>query len=202
MVILDVNHPDVLDFIEAKVKEEKKAWALIDAGYGGAIDGDAYTSIFFQNANHSVRVNDEFMQAAEEGTDYWTKTIKDDQPLDKISAREVLHKIAEGTHLCGDPGVQYDTIINDWHTCLATDRIYASNPCSEYMFLNNTACNLASLNLMKFRNDDGSFNAKLFDRAVRVFITAMEILVDNASYPTEAMSRNSHLYRTLRARVC
>jgi len=197
MVILDVNHPDILDFIEAKVKEEKKAWALIDAGYNGAIDGDAYTSIFFQNANHSVRVNDEFMLAAVAGEDYYTRAIKDNSQMDKMSAREVLRKIAEGTHVCGDPGVQYDTVINDWHTCAVTDRIYASNPCSEYMFLNDTACNLASLNLMKFRNDDGSFNAKLFDKAVRVFITAMEILVDNASYPTEPMARNSHLYRTL-----
>ncbi len=197
MVILNIDHPDVVDFIEAKVKEEKKAWALIDAGYDGAIDGEAYTSIFFQNANHSVRVTDEFMRAAEKGDDYWTKTVKDGRPLEKLSAREVLRKIATGTHLCGDPGLQYDSIINDWHTCIATDRIYASNPCSEYMFLNDTACNLSSLNLMKFRNEDCSFNAKLFDQAVRVFITAMEIIVDNASYPTEAMARNSHLYRTL-----
>jgi len=197
MVILNVDHPDIVDFIEAKVKEEKKAWALIDAGYNGAIDGEAYTSIFFQNANHSVRVTDEFMQAAENDGYYWTKAIKDGRPMEKLSAREMLKNISTSTHLCGDPGLQYDTIINDWHTCAKTDRIYASNPCSEYMFLNNTACNLASLNLMKFRNEDGSFNAKLFDRAVRIFITAMDIIVDNASYPTEAMARNSHLYRTL-----
>ncbi len=197
MVILNVDHPDIIDFIEAKAKEEKKAWALIDAGYDGAIDGEAYTSIFFQNANHSVRVTDEFMQAAVNDDYYWTKKIKDGQPLEKLSAKEVLKKIAVSTHLCGDPGLQYDSIINDWHTCANTDRIYASNPCSEYMFLNDTACNLASLNLMKFRNEDGSFNAKLFEKAVRIFITAMEIIVDNASYPTEAMARNSHLYRTL-----
>ncbi len=197
MVILNVDHPDIVDFIEAKVKEEKKAWALIDAGYDGAIDGEAYTSIFFQNANHSVRVTDDFMQAVVKDDYYWTKKIKDGSPMEKLSAKEVLKKIATATHLCGDPGLQYDSIINDWHTCANTDRIYASNPCSEYMFLNNTACNLASLNLMKFRNEDGSFNAKLFDRAVRIFITAMEIIVDNASYPTEAMARNSHLYRTL-----
>lgn len=197
MVILNVDHPDIVDFIEAKVKEEKKAWALIDAGYDAAIDGEAYTSIFFQNANHSVRVTDEFMQAAENDGYYWTKSIKDGRPMEKLSAKEMLKNISASTHLCGDPGLQYDTIINDWHTCAKTDRIYASNPCSEYMFLNDTACNLASLNLMKFRNDDGSFNAKLFDHAVRVFITAMEIIVDNASYPTEAMAKNSHLYRTL-----
>lgn len=197
MVILNVDHPDILDFIEAKVKEEKKAWALIDAGYDGAIDGEAYTSIFFQNANHSVRVTDEFMQAVINDDYYWTKKVTDGQPMEKLSAKEILKKIAIGTHICGDPGLQYDTTINDWHTCANTDRIYASNPCSEYMFLNDTACNLASLNLMKFRNEDGSFNAKLFDQAVRIFITAMEIIVDNASYPTEAMARNSHLYRTL-----
>jgi len=197
MVILNVEHPDVIDFIEAKVKEEKKAWTLIDAGYDGAIDGEAYTSIFFQNANHSVRVTDEFMQAVEHDGEFYTKSVLDGQPVETYRARDMLRKISEGTHICGDPGLQYDTTINAWHTCSATDRIHASNPCSEYMFLNNTACNLASLNLMRFRNKDGSFAMEEFVQAVRVFITAMEILVDNASYPTHAMSYNSHLYRTL-----
>ncbi len=197
MVILNIEHPDILDFIESKVKEEKKAWALIDSGYDGAIDGEAYTSIFFQNANHSIRITDEFMQAVIENKDFTTKNVVDGTEATKYNAKELLRKISESTHICGDPGVQYDTIINDWHTCLNTDRIHASNPCSEYMFLNDTACNLASLNLMKFKKDDGTFDIKGFEKAVRVFTTAMDIIIDNASYPTEVMARNSHLYRTL-----
>ncbi len=197
MVILNVDHPDIMEFIESKVKEEKKAWALIDAGYDGAIDGEAYTSVFFQNANHSVRVTDDFMKAVEEDKEWHTRAVTTGEIINTYRARDILYKIAEGTYICGDPGIQYDTTINEWHTCAQTDRIYASNPCSEYMFLNDTACNLASLNLLKFRKADGSFDVKAFQRAVRVFITAMEIIVDNASYPTAEIARRSHLYRTL-----
>ncbi len=197
MVILNVEHPDIMEFIESKVKEEKKAWALIDAGYDGAIDGEAYTSVFFQNANHSVRVTDDFMKAVEEDKEWHTRAVTTGEIINTYRARDILYKIAEGTYICGDPGIQYDTTINEWHTCAQTDRIYASNPCSEYMFLNDTACNLASLNLLKFRKADGSFDVRAFQRAVRVFITAMEIIVDNASYPTSEIARRSHLYRTL-----
>ncbi len=197
MVILDVDHPDIMEFIESKVKEEKKAWALIDAGYDGAIDGEAYTSVFFQNANHSVRVTDEFMQAVLKDKEWQTRSVTTGEVVGTYKARDILYKIAEGTYICGDPGLQYDTTINKWHTCANTDKIHASNPCSEYMFLNDTACNLASLNLLKFRKDDGSFDVKAFQQAVRVFITAMEIIVDNASYPTDKIAYRSHLYRTL-----
>lgn len=197
MVMLDVSHPDIIDFIEAKVKEEKKAWTLIDAGYDGAIDGEAYGSIFFQNANHSVRVTDEFMQAVKEDKNYNTYAIRTKEIVASIPARDIFYKIAEGTHICGDPGLQYDSTINEWHTCSNTGRINASNPCSEYMFLNDTACNLASLNLLKFRKKDGSFDTKSFVSAAKIFITAMEIIIDNASYPTEVMAKNSHIFRTL-----
>src|SRR6202171_5530318 len=183
MVILNIDHPDIVEFIECKMREEKKAHVLIGQGYDSGIDGEAYSSLFFQNANHSVRVTDEFMRAAEEDRDWWTRNVTDGQPADKLSAKDLLLKIADSTWHCGDPGMQYDTTVNRWHTCKKTDRINASNPCSEYMFLDDTACNLASLNLMKYRSSNGQFDVEAFRHAVDVTVTAQEILVDNASYP-------------------
>jgi ribonucleoside-diphosphate reductase alpha chain len=197
MVILNIDHPDIVEFIECKTKEERKAHVLIQQGYDSSIDGEAYSSIFFQNANHSVRVTDDYMRAAENDKDWWTKNVADGQPAEKLSAKELLHKIAESTWQCGDPGMQYDTTVNRWHTCKNTARINASNPCSEYMFLDDTACNLASLNLMKYLGASGQFDVESFRRAVDVTITAQEILVDNASYPTEKIAVNSHNYRPL-----
>jgi len=197
MVILNIDHPDIVEFIECKMKEEKKAHVLIEQGYDSAIDGDAYSSIFFQNANHSVRVTDEFMRAAEQDKDWWTKNVADGQPVEKLRAKELLAKISESTWQCGDPGMQYDTTVNRWHTCKNTARINASNPCSEYMFLDDTACNLASLNLMKYVNSSGQFDVPAFKHAVDVTITAQEILVDNASYPTPKIEKNSHDFRPL-----
>ena len=197
MVILNVDHPDIVEFIECKRKEERKAHVLIEQGYDSAIDGDAYSSIFFQNANHSVRVSDDFMRAAAEDKDWWTKNVIDGQPAEKLRARDLLFKIADSTWHCGDPGMQYDTTVNRWHTSKNTARINASNPCSEYMFLDDTACNLASLNLMKFVNSGGQFDVSAFKHAVDITITAQEILVDNASYPTPQIAENSHNFRPL-----
>jgi ribonucleoside-diphosphate reductase alpha chain len=197
MVILNVDHPDILDFIKSKFKEERKAHVLIEQGYDSSIDGEAYSSVFFQNANHSVRVTDDFMRAIEEDRDWWTRNIADGKPADKYRARDLMHLMADSAWHCGDPGMQFDSTINRWHTCKSTDRIYASNPCSEYMFLDDTACNLASLNLLKFLGSNGQFDTEGFRHAVDVTITAQEILVDNASYPTERISRNSHDYRPL-----
>ena len=197
MVILDVNHPDVVEFIESKAHEEKKAWALIEQGYDPSFTGEAYGSVFFQNANHSVRVTDDFMRAVERDADWTTFEVSDGQPAGTYKARDIFRKMADAAHLCGDPGIQYDSTINDWHTSANTDRIYASNPCSEYMFLNDTACNLASLNLMKFVDADGEFDVDAFRFAAKVTITAQEILVDNASYPTQKIEENSHRYRPL-----
>ncbi len=197
MVILNVDHPDIVEFIECKYKEETKAHALIRAGYDSAIDGEAYTSIFFQNANHSVRVSDDFMRAVEQDKDWWTKNVIDGQPADKLRARDLIYKMAESTWHCGDPGMQFDTTVNRWHTCKTTARINASNPCSEYMFLDDTACNLASLNLMKFVNSSGQFDVAAYQHAVDVTITAQEILVDFASYPTPRIAENSHNFRPL-----
>jgi ribonucleoside-diphosphate reductase alpha chain len=197
MVILNIDHPDIVEFIECKMKEERKAHVLIEQGYDSAIDGDAYSSIFFQNANHSVRVTDDFMRAAEEDSDWWTRNISDGQPADKLRARDLLFKVADSTWRCGDPGMQYDTTINRWHTSKNTARINASNPCSEYMFLDDTACNLASLNLMKYFGRNGQFDVEAFKHAVDVTITAQEILVDNASYPTPKIAENSHAFRPL-----
>jgi ribonucleoside-diphosphate reductase alpha chain len=179
------------------VEEEKKAWALMDAGYDGSFGGEAYNSIFFQNSNNSVRVSNEFMRAVEEDGEWTTHAVTDGRPMDTYRARELMRKIAEGTHVCGDPGMQFDTTINDWHTCKATDRIHASNPCSEYMFLDNSACNLASLNLMKFRTPEGEFDTEAFRYACRIMILAMEIIVGNSSYPREEIEKNSHLFRPL-----
>jgi ribonucleoside-diphosphate reductase alpha chain len=197
MVILNVDHPDIVEFIESKMKEERKAHVLIEQGYDPAIDGEAYSSVYFQNANHSVRVTDEFMRAVEDDRDWWTRNVNDGKPSEKFRARDLLQMMADSAWHCGDPGMQYDSTINRWHTCKATDRIYASNPCSEYMFLDDTACNLASLNLLKFLGSNGQFDTDGFRHAVDVTITAQEIVVDNASYPTERIARNSHDYRPL-----
>src|SRR6202158_3522790 len=197
MVILNVDHPDIVEFIECKMKEERKEHVLIAQGYDSGIDGDAYSSIFFQNANHSVRVTDDFMRAAEEDRDWWTRNVTDGQPADKLRARDLLAKVADSTWHCGDPGMQYDTTVNRWHTCKNTARINASNPCSEYMFLDDTACNLASLNLMKYRSSNGQFDVEAFRHAVDVTVTAQEILVDNASYPNDKIKENSHEFRPL-----
>src|SRR5882757_2279431 len=198
MVILNVEHPDIIDFIECKAKEEAKAWALIDIGYDGSSpDSEAYSSIFFQNANNSVRVTDEFMNAVERDGEFSTRAVKDGHVMKTWKARNLLHRLSEATWQCGDPGMQFDTIINKWHTSKNTDRINASNPCSEYMFLDDSACNLSSLNLMKFLKSNGEFDVPAYRHAVDVMITAQEILVDNAGYPTEAIARNSHDYRPL-----
>jgi ribonucleoside-diphosphate reductase alpha chain len=198
MAILNVDHPDIQDFIECKAKEEAKAFTLIKAGYDGSgPDSEAYSSIFFQNANNSVRVSDEFMRAYESDGEFTTYTVKGHEPVAAYKARDIMRKIAEATWLCGDPGMQFDTTINRWHTSKNTARINASNPCSEYMFLDNSACNLASFNLMKYVTPAGSFDIPAYRHSISVVITAMEILVDNSGYPTEAIARNSHDYRPL-----
>jgi len=198
MAILNVDHPDIVDFIECKASEEAKAHTLIKAGYDGSgPDSEAFSSIFFQNANNSVRVSDEFMRAYENDGDFTTYTVKDREPVATYKARDIMRKIAEATWLCGDPGMQFDTTINRWHTSKNTARINASNPCSEYMFLDNSACNLASFNLMKYVTPSGVFDISAYRHSISVVITAMEILVDNSGYPTEAIARNSHDYRPL-----
>jgi len=190
-------HGDIQEFIEAKMKEERKAWALIEQGYDGSYNGDAYGSVMYQNENLSVRVSDAFMEAAESGNEWWTRCVTTGQQLEKKDASTLLQKIAEGTWVCGDPGMQYDGAIQRWHTCKGTEPIHSTNPCSEYVFLNNTACNLSSLNLMKFKREDGVFDVDAFRAAVQIFVTAQEILVDNASYPTPQITENSHIFRTL-----
>jgi ribonucleoside-diphosphate reductase alpha chain len=197
MVILNIDHPDVVDFIDCKAREEKKAWTLIDAGYDGSFNGEAYSSIFFQNSNNSVRVPDEYMKAVLEDREWRTRAVRGGEVVDTHRARDLMKRLTEAAWVCGDPGMQFDTTINAWHTCPNSGRINASNPCSEYMFLDDTACNLASLNLMKFRGEDGEFDVAAFRHAVRVMILAQEIIVDNASYPTPAIERNSHDYRPL-----
>ena len=198
MVILNAEHPDIEEFINCKVAEEKKAWALIDAGYDGSFTGPAYASVFFQNSNNSVRVTDEFMRAVLDDGEWRTRRVLPPHDvMDTYKARDLMKQIAEATWICGDPGMQFDTTVNDWHTCPNTARINASNPCSEYMFLDDSACNLASINLMKFVTAEGEFDAEAFTKACEVFITAQEILVDNASYPTVPIGRNSHDYRPL-----
>jgi ribonucleoside-diphosphate reductase alpha chain len=197
MVILNADHPDIEEFINCKVEEEKKAWALIDAGYDGSFTGPAYSSVFFQNSNNSVRVTDDFMRAVLDDSEWTTKAVRDGVPMQAYKARDLMRQIAEATYVCGDPGMQFDTTVNDWHTCPNTARINASNPCSEYMFLDDSACNLASINLMKFVRADGELDAVGFEAACRTMITAQEILVDNSSYPTPAIAKNSHEYRPL-----
>ena len=197
MQSLKVDHPDIRDFITCKTVEEKKAWALIEAGYCGEHNSEAYDSVMFQNSNLSVRITDEFLQAVEKDDSWNTYAVTTGKKLGAHSARELMQLIAEGTRICGDPGVQYHSTINRWHTCPNSGPINASNPCSEYMFVDDSACNLASLNLMKFRREDGSFDVAAFKKAVRLFIIAQEILVDNGSYPDKAITINSHLFRPL-----
>jgi ribonucleoside-diphosphate reductase alpha chain len=197
MVILNDSHPDVLEFIRCKANEEKKAWALIDSGYDGSFNGEAYSSVFFQNSNNSVRATDAFMKAVENDGDWTTRAIRDGRAMDTYKARTLFREIADAAHLCGDPGMQFHDTINAWHTCKNTAPIHASNPCSEYMFLDDTACNLASLNLMHFRNMEGEFDVESFKHACNVLILAQEILVDFAKYPTDRIARNSHAFRPL-----
>jgi ribonucleoside-diphosphate reductase alpha chain len=198
MVILNADHPDVEEFITCKVTEERKAWALIDAGYDGSFTGEAYGSIFFQNSNNSVRVTDDFMRAVLDGKEWHLRAVVDPERIVKtVQASELLRSMAEAAWQCGDPGVQYDTTINDWHTSANSGRINASNPCSEYMFLDDSACNLASLNLMKFLGEDGMFDVEAYRHAVHMTITAQEILVGNAAYPTPRIAENSEKYRPL-----
>ncbi len=202
MVVLNITHPDIEEFITCKAEEEKKAWTLMDAGYDGSIDGPAYSSIFFQNANNSVRVTDDFMRAVENDDEWATTEVTTGEPSVKYKARELFGKINDAAWQCGDPGMQYDTTTNRWHTCKNSGRINASNPCSEYMFLDDSACNLSSLNLMKFRKQNEltgqmEFDVKAFKKAAEVMITAMEIVIDRSSYPTPAIEQNSHLYRPL-----
>jgi ribonucleoside-diphosphate reductase alpha chain len=197
MQSLKVTHPDIKEFITCKAEEEKKAWALIEAGYSRDHNNEAYSSVMFQNSNLSVRVTDEFMQAVEKDADWSTYAVTTGKKLREYPARELMELIADGTRICGDPGLQYHSTINRWHTCPNSGQINASNPCSEYMFIDDSACNLASLNLMKFRRDDGSFDVVAFKKAVRIFIIAQEILVDNGSYPDKSIAVNSHLFRPL-----
>ena len=197
MVILDADHPDVVEFINCKVEEEKKAWTLIEAGYDASLDGPAYGSVFFQNANNSVRATDEFMQRVLDDGEWSTRFVTTGEVSETFRARDILRMIAEATHLCGDPGMQFDTTINNWHTCSNTGRISGSNPCSEYMHLDNSACNLASLNLLKFLRDDGVFDTESFRHTVDIMITAQDILVDNSSYPTEEITQNARDFREL-----
>jgi ribonucleoside-diphosphate reductase alpha chain len=197
MVILNADHPDIEKFVWCKAKEEKKAHTLIDAGYDASLDGDAYGSVFFQNANNSVRAADDFMQAVVDDGDWWTRTRLTFEKRDHYRARDLMGQIAEATHQCGDPGMQFDTTINKWHTSKNTARINASNPCSEYMFLDDSACNLASLNLMKFVGPDGVFDVEAYRHAIDTVTIAQEIIVDNAAYPTEKIAKNSHDFRPL-----
>lgn len=199
MQILNVTHPDIKEFITAKSEEEKKAWALIEQGYNGgfAVPGGAYDSVAFQNANLSVRATDEFMQAAVDGCSYETRRVSDGAACEQLDARAILRLIAEGTHLCGDPGMQFDTTINNWHTCPNSGRINASNPCSEYMHVDNSACNLSSLNLLRFLDDTGSFNCDAFQQAIRIMTVAQDIVVDRSSYPTKKIEQSAHNFRQL-----
>ena len=197
MQSLKCDHPDIMEFIQCKANEERKAWALIEEGYDGSFGGEAYNSIMFQNANLSVRVSDEFMNAVENDGPWTTRAVLTGEPVDTIKARAMLRTMAEATHICGDPGLQYDTTINRWHTCKNSGPINASNPCSEYMFLDDSACNLASINLMKFVTESGGFDVDRFKHVVRLMIISQDILVDNASYPTERIARNSHEFRPL-----
>ncbi|MFM8325366.1 MAG: vitamin B12-dependent ribonucleotide reductase, partial [Pirellulaceae bacterium] len=199
MQSIKVWHPDVLEFIECKHREEQKAHALIREGYESNFNGEAYSSVMFQNANLSVRVTDEFMEAVKKGQPWKTRWVSDNSSGEPpvYDAKTLMNRMAECAWHCGDPGVQYDTTINRWHTCPNSGRINASNPCSEYMFLDNTACNLSSINLLKFRRDNGGFDVDGFVAACRIFFIAQEILVDHASYPTDRIAYNSHRYRPL-----
>jgi ribonucleoside-diphosphate reductase alpha chain len=199
MVILNADHPDILEFVNCKAEEEKKAWALIESGYetGFNIPGGAYDSVQFQNANHSVRLTDEFMKAVEDDAEWTTRAVTDRRPLDSLPARDLWKAIAEAAWICGDPGLQFDTTIQDWNCVPNAGRINATNPCSEFVFVDDTACNLLSLNLMKFQDSEGQFDVEKFQRAVDICFTAQEILVSNASYPTPAIAKNSERLRPL-----
>lgn len=197
MQSMKITHPDIREFITCKTEEERKARALIEAGFGGEYNQDAYNSVMFQNSNLSVRLTDDFMESVEKDGSWWTKAVTTGENCEEHSARELMDLISEGTRVCGDPGVQYHTTINKWHTCPESEPINASNPCSEYMFIDDSACNLASLNLMKFRNEDGTFDIDGFRHAIRIFTIAQEILVDNGSYPEVKITENSHNYRPL-----
>ncbi|MBN1559154.1 vitamin B12-dependent ribonucleotide reductase [candidate division KSB1 bacterium] len=197
MVILDIDHPDIVEFINCKVIEEKKAWALIDAGYDGSFGGDAYSSVFFQNSNNSVRVSDEFMMSVQEDREWCTRAVTTGEVIDRHRSRDLMNMISEAAYICGDPGIQFHTTINDWHTCPNSAPINASNPCSEYMFIDDSACNLASLNLIKFIGADGAFDIEAFRRAVHILIVSQEIIVGNSSYPNDKITNNSHLFRPL-----
>src|SRR5205814_8071611 len=197
MVVLDVDHPDIVDFIWCKAREEEKAAALRDAGFDMRLDSDHFASIQYQNANNSVRVTDEFMERAERGEEWQTIARVTGKPVDTYNARDLLGQIAEAAWKCADPGVQYDTTINDWHTCPNSGRINASNPCSEYMHVDDSACNLASLNLMKFRRPDGTFDVEAFEHAVDVVFLAQEIVVGPSSYPTEEIGENARAFRQI-----
>src|SRR5580765_2019132 len=197
MVVLDVDHPDILEFVWCKAREEEKARVLEAAGYDMSLDSPDWSSIQYQNANNSVRVSDSFMEAAEAGAD-WNLTARvDGSVVETVNARELLRQIADAAWRCADPGVQYDTTINSWHTLPNTGRINASNPCSEYMSIDDSACNLASLNLMKFRREDGELDVEAFEHACDVVFLAQEILVGNSSYPTPEIERNAKAYRQL-----
>ncbi|MCI0405545.1 MAG: vitamin B12-dependent ribonucleotide reductase, partial [candidate division Zixibacteria bacterium] len=197
MVVLNVEHPDILEFVNCKSVEEQKAWALGSSGFDMTINGEAWKSIQFQNANNSIRVTDEFMKAAEADGPWNLKEVKSGKVLETVPAKEILRQAAQAAYQCGDPGMQYDTTINSWHTSPNSGRINASNPCSEYMHLDDSACNLASLNIMKFRNKEGEFDPDSFARAVDTFILAMDIIVDNSSYPTERITKNAKAFREL-----
>ena len=197
MEILNVEHPDIMDFINAKQNEEKKAWALIEQGYGGGMNGEAYSSVLFQNCNMSVRAPDEFMLAVKNNSEWKTKFVKNGETCETYKAKEIMNKIAEGTWTCGDPGIQCDTIINKYHTCKNSGRINASNPCSEFIFLDDSACNLASINLMRLRTANGGFDIEKFKKVIRTFIIGMDLIVDWGSYPTEKIAENSHFFRPL-----
>ena len=197
MVILNIDHPDIIDFINCKVNEERKAWTLIDAGYDGSFGGEAYNSVFFQNSNNSIRVTDEFMRAVEKGLEWYTHAVRTGEILDSYKAKDIMRTIAEAAHVCGDPGIQFHSTINEWHTCPISAPINASNPCSEYMFVDNSACNLASLNLMKFIKKNGEFDIESYRRAIHILIIAQEIIVGNSSYPTPSITQNSLDFRPL-----
>jgi ribonucleoside-diphosphate reductase alpha chain len=197
MVVLNVDHPDIERFIRCKWEEEKKAWTLVEAGYDASLDGEAYSSVYFQNANNSVRATDEFMQAVLEDKPWDLKAVTTGKTIETVRARDLMRLIAEATWHCGDPGMQFDTTINRWHTCPNSGRIQASNPCSEYMHLNDSACNLASLNLMKFVDEDGRFRIADFRAAVRTMIIAMDVIVDHSSYPTPKITQNARTFRQL-----
>ncbi len=197
MVILNIDHPDIVEFINCKAHEEKKAWALIEMGYDGSLNGEAYSSVFFQNANNSVRVTDSFMQAVKEKGEWQTKYISTGEVAETYKARDLMKQICDAGWICGDPGMQFDTTVNKWHTCPESAPINASNPCSEFMFIDDSACNLASINLIKFRNDDSTFDVEGFKHTVEIMITAQEIIVENSSYPTPAIEQNSYDFRPL-----